>query len=40
MWIKEDFMVEFKKFKNCDEKVLKFRKKMFSKWDKEVQKVG
>ena len=26
-WIKEDFMGEFKIFKNCDEEVLKFRKR-------------
>ena len=25
-WIKEDFTEEFKKFKNCDEEVQKFRK--------------
>ena len=26
-WINEDFMGEFKKFKNCDEEVLKFKKR-------------
>ena len=26
-WIEEDFLEEFKKFKDCDEEVLKFRKR-------------
>ena len=26
-WIKDDFNAEFKKFKNCNEEILKFRKR-------------
>ena len=46
-WIEEDFMEEFKKFKDCDEEVLKFRKrssqnkiKKLRNWDKECIQNG
>ena len=44
-WIKEDLMEQFKKFKNCVEEVLKFRKrssqnmiKNLQNWDKKYSK--
>ena len=44
-WIKEDFMEEFNKYKNCDEEVLQFRKrssqnkiKKLRNWDKKYSK--
>ena len=44
-WIKEDFNEEFKKFKNCNEEILQFRKrssqnkiKKLRNWDKKYSK--